>query len=221
MNRLAKRLLLFAVIFALGFLFAMHWAPSRVSYPVQGIDITYENGGIVWPTAAADGVDFAYIRATEGAEMHDPRFAENWAGAAQAGVRRGATHFFALCRLASDQATNFIANVPREPKALPAALILKLTGNCAERPAREVVLKEIEMFVRMAEAHSGKPVILSLSPDFEDYYHVGSAIDRQLWLRSMAFPPSYGNRPWVIWHASAMRRVAGIAGPVNWLVTKS
>ncbi len=217
---IAKRLAIGAALAALIFVILIHWRPGRGSYPVQGIDVSHDNGVISWPMVADDGVSFAYIKATEGADMHDMRFDENWAGAAKAGVRRGAWHFFTLCRLASDQATNFIANVPRDPDALPAAITLQFAGNCAERPAQDVVLKEIASFIKVAESHTGKPVILHISSDFEEYYHVSEAINRSLWLNARLFPPTYGARPWAMWLASGMQRVHGIGGPVNWNVVR-
>jgi lysozyme len=218
--RLAYWLAGFALLAGLIFWYAVHWRPSVNSYPVQGIDVSWHQGEIAWPTVAADDVDFAYIKATEGADMHDPRFAENWNAAAKAGIRRGAYHFFTLCRLASDQATNFIANVPRDAAALPAALDLEFGGNCQQRPSRDVLLHEVATFVRMVEAHTGKQIILYVTQEFDEFYRVSDAIDRQLWLRRMAFPPDYGARPWVMWQASSIRHVDGIDGRVDWNVVR-
>jgi lysozyme len=207
-----------ALALAVMFLIAVHWRPGRGTYPVQGISVSHDNGDISWPMVADDGVSFAYIKATEGADMHDTRFAENWAAAGKAGLRRGAWHYFTLCRLASDQATNFIVTVPRDRDALPAALTLQFAGNCAERPARDVVLKEIAAFIRTAEGHTGKPMMLHISRDFEDYYHVSDSINRTLWLTASPFPPTYGARLWSIWQSSGIQRVHGISGPVSWNV---
>lgn len=209
-----------AVLAVLLFLWAIHWRPGSDDYPIQGIDVSHHNGPIVWPMVAADNVDFAYIKATEGADLHDIRFAENWNASAKSGVRRGAYHFFTLCRLASDQATNFIANVPRDAAALPAALDLEFGGNCKERPDRTVLLGEIVTFVRMVEAHTGKPMVLYVTREFDEHYRVTEAIDRQLWLRSIFLPPNYGARPWVMWQASSFRRVDGISGRVDWNVVR-
>lgn len=197
---------------------AIHWRPNMTDYPVQGVDISADDGEIAWPTVEAAGADFAYVKATEGADISDPNFAANWSGTAQAGMRHGAYHVFSLCRLAADQATNFISIVPRETDALPAALALDFKGNCKDRPAREVVLRELQTFIEMVEAHTGKPLILQLTREFDDFYMVSDAVDRPLWLRGFLFPPSYGARGWVMWQASTFRRVGGIEGAVDWNV---
>ncbi|MFM9851229.1 MAG: GH25 family lysozyme [Sphingomonadaceae bacterium] len=208
------------LVAALLYLYARNWGPSRESYPTQGIDVSYHQGVIDWNKVRAAGVDFAYIKATEGADLHDERFADNWRVSATAGIQRGAYHFFTLCRLARDQAENFIAHVPRDGSALPHALDLEFGGNCSARPARDVVLSEIATFLKMVEAHSEKPMILYLTKEFDDRYGVSNAIDRSLWLRKIAFPPDYGARPWVMWQASSLRAVDGIEGRVDWNVVR-
>lgn len=218
-----RALIVLAVIGAIGasgWQYALGWAPSREAFPVQGVDVSHHQGPIDWAKAAADGVNFAYIKASEGGDLRDPRFAENWDAAAAAGVRRGAYHFFTLCRPAADQATNFIASVPREPDALPPAVDLEFGGNCKDRPDRAALLKEVETFITMVEAHSEKPVMLYVTREFEDAYRISGAIDRPLWLRRMGLEPDYGTHPWVMWQAHARRRVDGIDGPVDWNVLR-
>ena len=200
--------------------FATRWAPARTTYPLQGVDISAEQGDIDWRRLRAAGADFAYIKASEGSDGRDLRFAENWEAAREAGLRRGASHIFTLCRLARDQATNFIATVPREANMLPAAITLAFDQRCLVRPDRKRLLGEIALFIEMVEAHTGKAVILNLAKDFEDSYQISSAIDRSLWLSRMFFAPDYGSHPWVIWQASRMRRIDGIAGPVNWNIVQ-
>lgn len=222
--RILRRLLLWvglAAIAAAGLLyFAVHWGPSRTEFPVQGVDVSQAQGQIDWRLARADGVDFAYLRASAGARTRDSRFAENWQSSREAGVRRGAYHVYSLCHLASDQATSFIATVPREADALPAAIDLGLDDICTARPARSIVLRELALFIQMVEAHSGKPMILYLSREFDDAYQISSAIDRSLWLRRTGMAPAYGTHPWVLWQANPYRRVDGIEGPVDWNVLR-
>ena len=57
------------------------------SYPVHGIDIARYQTEVDWPTARANGVNFAFIKATEGGDMVDPMFATHWREAGRAGVR--------------------------------------------------------------------------------------------------------------------------------------
>src|SRR5450631_2984882 len=52
---------------------------------VQGMDVSHYDGAIDWPTAKANGIDFAFVKATEGATYVDTTFASNWAAMKAAG----------------------------------------------------------------------------------------------------------------------------------------
>ena len=58
---------------------------SEPSY-LSGIDVSHYQGEVDWPAVAASGVRFAFIKATDGVDDIDPRFAQNWAGAKLAGI---------------------------------------------------------------------------------------------------------------------------------------
>lgn len=207
-----------AVLLGAGWFFWTRWAPSRERYPVQGVSVSAAQGEIDWPSLRANGADFAYIRATAGVGHRDPAFAANWAGARGAGLRYGAELVYDLCKLASDQATAFMATVPRDNAALPPVVRLDFSPSCPARPGRDTVVSELNTLLNLIEAHSGKPALLRPGKAFEAAYDTGSGINRTLWLEGDFFPPDYAARPWVMWTASASRRIEGISGPVEWNV---
>lgn len=200
---------------------AGRWTPSRSEFPVQGIDVSHHQGAIDWPALPAQGVDFAYIKATEGGDHRDRLFAVNWAGARAAGIPRGAYHFFTLCRPGADQAANIIATVPREDDMLPIAIDLEYMGNCGRRPTREELHAELAILIRLVEAHYGQPVLLYLTREFDETYQVSATVPRPLWLRRLAIEPNWTARPWTIWQVSNSRRLRGIDGRVDWNVRRS
>lgn len=51
-----------------------------------GIDVSRHQELIAWERVAEDDIDFAYIKASEGGDLVDERFAENWFGAGEAGI---------------------------------------------------------------------------------------------------------------------------------------
>ena len=173
-------------------------------------------GVVDWPTVKAGGADFAYVRATAGADGRDTLFAANWAGIYAAGLRRGAIHHFSLCRLAVDQANNFIVTVPRVSDALPAALVIEPSPECGTPPVRAVLIDEIARFARLVESHTGQPILLRIAPAIERRYRLSAALDRPLWATGDFFPPTYQSRPWRMWRANDLRRIEGLDGPVGW-----
>ena len=203
-------------LFGAGLYFTfMTFHPDPDRYPVRGIDVSHHQGAIDWRQVAGAGIDFAYMKATEGGDFSDRRFAENWQAAKDAGVRRGAYHFFTFCRPGADQAAHFIATVPRDPDALPPAVDLEFGGNCPEASGRLDVEKELPAFLERVEAHYGRKALLYATPEYYKAHMAGTEIANPLWLRSLVFEPDYNHHPWTVWQYHNRGTVAGIAGPVD------
>lgn len=196
------------------------WHPSTLRYPRQGIDVSHYQGEIRWTRLPNAGVDFAYIKATEGGDYVEPTFAGNWAGASAAGIERGAYHFYSLCRPGSEQAANFIRTVPRTGDALPPAIDLEYLGNCDKPVSVAAFQRELGIFIALVEKRYHRRVILYLTAEFDRSYRVSARFDRPLWLRSIFTEPGFGARPWTLWQASSFRRLPGIAGRVDWNVAR-
>lgn len=131
------------------------YRPALESGERFGVDVSTHQGTIDWRRVADDDIRFAYIKATEGGDFVDDHFATNWRAAGEAGLERGAYHFFTLCRPGADQADNFLRTVPKDGSALPPAVDLEFVGNCAGRPSRDDLLRELKTFVDRVEAATG------------------------------------------------------------------
>lgn len=212
--------LVLAILAYAAWSFTTSWRPSRDQYPVQGISVSEANGDIAWHVLKATGTDFAYILATKGEKYRDSKFAENIAQARKVDIRYGAVHQYSLCRLASDQASNFVTTVPRSRNALPPAVRLAFEPDCNDHPARSAVLSELNTFLNQIEAHSEKTAIIAVTKDFDEFYKISSGVNRTFWLEENFFPPDYAAKPWVMWKSTSHLRVKGIEGPVDWNVVR-
>jgi lysozyme len=186
--------------------------PSLRPGEVVGIDVSHHQGPIEWDRVADDGIGFAYIKATEGGDFVDDRFAENWSASAAAGLRRGAYHFFTLCTPGATQAHHFLEVVPPDPDALPPAVDLELAQNCSERPEPADLRRELESYLAVVEAATGQQVVLYVGDDVEDRYTIRDDLHRPLWLPRFLLRPS---GDWLIWQTSAFARVDGVDGRVD------
>lgn len=214
----AGMLVLAAIALVIGWWYWIDWAPSRDTYPLQGITVSRAQGTVDWGSIRAQGVDFAYIRAISG-DGRDPAFARNWAEARRAGLRYGAELAYDPCRPANEQATLFITTVPRDNAMLPPAVRLDRTRHCAGgQPGRDHIVSELNTLINLVEAHSGKTALLRVSKGFEAAYAVSTSINRTLWLERNFFTPDYAARPWVMWTANSERRIDGAKGAVEWNV---
>ena len=61
---------------------------------LQGTDVSHYQGDIDWRKVREVGCVFAFAKATEGTTYVGPRFQDNCRGMQEAGLRRGAYHFF-------------------------------------------------------------------------------------------------------------------------------
>lgn len=197
---------------------AAHWQPLLADFPFQGPGVSAEQGVVEWPVVQAGGATFAYATATMGATGRDAMFEANWRALYAAGLGRGALHIYSLCQKAVEQGNNFNAVVPRNNDALPAAIEIDFQPGCAARPGRAAVIVEVNQLLALMESHTGQPVLLKISRQMEQHYHLSQALRRPLWSMRNFFPPHYAARPWRLWQASDMRRVDGISTPVPWNV---
>ncbi len=192
---------------------------SPAPLPVHGVDVSRWQGEIDWPKLRRQGANFAFIKATDGGDHLDPMFHKNWKAAADAGIKRGAYHFFYWCRAASEQADWFIRNVPKVPGALPPVLDVEWNAysNCRKRPPRETVLEKMRVFMTMLENHYGQRPIIYTAPDFYADNLKGAFQDHPFWLRSVARHPEkiYPGRDWLFWQYSGTGLSHGVKGEID------
>ena len=194
--------------------FFMTWEPDRDLYPVRGIDVSHHQGPIDWMRVAEDDVAFVYMKASEGEDFQDRAFAANWRGAGDAGLARGAYHFFSLCKPGATQAENLLAVLPVDDVMLPPVLDLEFEGNCSRRPPVEALLKEIVAFVETVEKASGRSVMIYAPEESYRAYLSGRGLSRRLWARSLWRSPGYANS-WDVWQYHQRGDVNGVEGDVD------
>ena len=189
------------------------------NYQVHGVDVSRWQGEIDWPKLRTQGANFAFIKATDGGDHLDPMFQTNWRRAKEAGIKRGAYHFFYWCRVASSQAEWFIRNVPKDPDALPPVIDAEYNGqsSCKKRLSRAQYVEKITVFSQMLERHYGKRPIIYTAPDFYEDNLSGELKNHPFWLRSVAAHPSkrYPNRRWVFWQYSGSGLSHGVDGKID------
>ncbi len=206
---------------------ALTQCPSQT---VEGIDVFDGQGSIDWPAVADAGVAFALIKATQGTYDTQATFAGNWRGAAQAGVRRAAYHFFDPTEDGAAQAQRFLDAVgPVRAGDLPPMLDLECpdgdadclgTGSAGSAPAADIAARMWDWIHAVERATGARPLVYTFAS-----YFASTGVDAT---GLEAYPlvlaqPSAGAcfgvpAPWsraTLWQYSWSGRVAGIDVPVD------
>lgn len=185
---------------------------------VRGIDVSHFQGQVDWKQVASAGVQFCYVKATDGIAFSDVRFQANYAGAKAAGLRTGAYHFLRPGSDAEKQAESFLHLVPRLDQGdLPPALDIEISDGVSA----DAILDAAQVWLEAVEnVLLRRPLIYTVasfwnstlggSTRFNDYF---------LWIADYGLRPAprlpKGRTTYEIWQFSQTGSVPGIAGSVD------
>ena len=191
-----------------------------LGYQIHGIDVSLYQQYVYWSSVKNMQVqnvkiDFVFIKATEGLINVDRQFKRNWQQAKNAGIIRGAYHYFLATKDGRLQAQNFIKNVKLQSGDLPPVLdIEELYGV---PPA--IMQQRVSAWLQTVEAaYHVKPIIYT-SADFYQRY-LGNAFNQYpLWVAhyySQNYPRI--KRDWWFWQHNDAGKINGITGSVDFNV---
>ena len=212
-NSFKSWLFLLVLLAGLGFA-GWWWLQHR--FEVNGIDVSHYQGEIDWPSVKAAGIEFAFIKATEGIDNVDERFAENWEGASDANIAHGAYHFFHANLSGAAQAEHFLSHVTRHPGDLPPVLDLEITDNMTAATIRKEALVWCQAVEKAWEV---KPIIYTL-PHYANNCLDGKLSRYPLWVVDLGLISIWpadceGWKQWKFWQHSHHGAVPGIDGEVD------
>ncbi|MEX2552329.1 MAG: GH25 family lysozyme [Actinomycetota bacterium] len=184
--------------------------PSREDFPVSGVDVSHHQDEIDWPAFVQESeIDFAFIKATEGTDLMDRRFQENWRDA-EGRVARSAYHFFTFCTSGDDQARNFLSTAP-DSGELPRAIDLEFGGNCTSWKSLAEVRSELKELVSAVEQKDGRAPILYVTKQSYNRIVRGHFEGVPIWIREVVFRPSAEEYPdLMFWQYAGNGRLEGV-----------
>ena len=180
-----------------------------------GIDVSYYQETIDWPRVRRAGIQFAFIRLSDGAQLRDAKFATNWAEARRAGIVRGAYQFFRPDQSVVAQADLMIAALQNgDPDDLPPAIDIEVDGGLAPT----VVAARAQQWIERVRDKLGvEPIVYTGS----DLWRGGGAEPlgpQPLWIAHYTQICPTLPAPWThwrFWQHTDRGAVPGIEGPVD------
>lgn len=189
---------------------------------VNGADTSnyQHNPSLNWKSVAADGVKFAFLKATEGSTFTDPYFKADWTASANAGIYRGAYHFARPSKgTALKQADYFVSTIgPQNGRGtLPPVLDLEVTGGLGP----SALITWVRTFLQEVQAKTGRNPIIYVSPYFWiDNMNNTTAFSSTypLWIANYGVKNPMvpgGWSTWSFWQTTSSGRIQGISGNVD------
>ncbi|MFI7287058.1 lysozyme [Streptomyces anulatus] len=194
---------------------------------VQGIDVSHWQGAINWGSVKAAGIDFAYMKATEGTSFKDSRFSANYTGSYNAGLIRGAYHFARPdVSNGATQGSYFASNGggwSKDGKTLPGVLDIEHNpyGAMCYGLSTTQMRTWINDFYTTYKARTTRDVVIYTTASWWNTCTgswTGMAAKSPLWVAhwgtsSPSIPSGFPT--WTIWQYTATGRVAGVSGDVD------
>lgn len=183
-----------------------------------GIDVSRHQGSIDWARVKAAGVNYCFIKATEGSSWKDNRFDFNWGECQDHGIIRGAYHFFRPNAPISRQVDNLVSSVGKLEKGdLPPVLDAEVPQSWRRFSLKKRIAM-VEDWMKGVEDGLGIQPILYLSPSFADDIMQNAAEMEKymLWLAHYTrnsnprVPRPWSSDGWTFWQYSETGRVDGI-----------
>ena len=180
---------------------------------LEGIDVSHHQADIDWCAVAADGIDFAFVKATESDGHLDTRFCDNWPEASSAGLVRGAYHFFRADVDARAQFDHFRTVVRLADGDLAPVVDVETVDGATEAE----LVGGLRTYLYLAEIHYGIRPVLYTNLKFYYRHLAGHFDDYPLWIaRYSGKAPAVGTSAEVaFWQYGRRGRVAGVEGDVD------
>ncbi|MBC5841407.1 glycoside hydrolase family 25 protein [Flavobacterium sp. F-380] len=181
-----------------------------------GIDVSEYQGAIDWPAVNAIEekfpIQFVFVRATVGNDRVDKAFDENWLGAKDRKIIRGAYHYYRPNENSLEQAALYIKTVRLYKGDLPPVLdIEKLPEN--QSVARLKI--GLRRWLEAVESHyKVKPIIYTGEKYYDDFLKEEFS-DYLFWIANYNFYREKMKEDWLFWQFTEKGSVPGINGNVD------
>ena len=112
------------------------------------VDVSHHQGAMDWERTKAAGVQFAYIKATEGLNWYDPQFSRNGQGARYVDIPFGIYHFWRSMVTPQQQFNNIMRAYDYIRKAVPIAIDVEVFDGLSPEHNKSMLAVLIEELIK-------------------------------------------------------------------------
>ena len=181
-----------------------------------GLDVSEFQGKIDWTLVETIEenypLEFVFIRATAGNDRVDGQFEENWLGAKNRKIIRGAYHYYRPNENSLEQAKLFIKTVHLHKGDLPPVLDIEKLPKGQSLDSLKIGLRR---WLNAVEAHyKVKPIIYTGEKYYDDFLKDDFS-DYLFWIANYNFYREKIGEDWLFWQFTEKASVPGIKGNVD------
>lgn len=180
----------------------------------EGIDVSRYQGEIDWQRVASEGeVSYAYIKATEGAQLVDRYYWSNIKAARQAGLSVGSYHFYRARVSVEEQLANMTNTVLKEDQDLVPIVDIETTNGVGQAQ----FVADLRVFIERVTAHYGRKPLLYTYQNFYNKYLVGEFPGYQWMIAKYQkeAPMLVDGTDYMMWQYTQTGRIPGVRGNVD------
>ena len=174
-----------------------------------GIDISRYQGNINWNNLDT-AVNFVIIKATEGINKVDIKFARNWENCP---VLKGGYHFFRPQFSGVQQAKLFLKTLPIDSGTIIPCLDVEYTPYWLPKKNRKKAVANLKIMIqKVASEIKRQPIIYTSKNFWENYVYPYYKEVENLWVVDYrnTTPKTPNNVTWLIWQYTNKGKMDGI-----------
>ncbi len=182
---------------------------------IHGIDMSHYQGTVFWEAVGENKkMAYVYLKATEGGDNIDKRYAENIRLAKEHGLKVGSYHFFRPKTPLHKQLDNFTTQCRPQDQDLIPMIDVETKGGLNDEAFRDSLMT----FLKMVEEYYKQKPLLYTGANFYDRYLSGGLLDEYKIMIAQYTerePVLIDDRDITLWQYTAKGRINGVNGNVD------
>ncbi len=182
---------------------------------VHGIDLSHYQGEVFWEQVGENKRNtYVYLKATEGGDNVDERYAHNIRMARKNGLYVGSYHFYRPRTPQRVQLNNFTAQCRPQDQDLIPMIDIETRGGLSE----EAFIDSLVLFLKLVEDYyKVKPLIYAGANFYDKYLAWGLLKDYKIMIAQYTDyePTLIDERSFTLWQYTAKGSIRGVNGYVD------
>lgn len=182
---------------------------------IHGIDISHYQGDVFWDAVGNNSkLAYVYLKATEGGDRIDSKYADNIRMAKENGLKVGSYHFFRPKTPVKTQFENFIAQCKPEDQDLIPMIDIETKAGLAD----SAFVDSLTTFLNLIGRYYHQKPLLYTGANFYDHYLSGGLVDSYKIMIAQYTPQEpvlVDGRDITIWQYTGKGRIDGVKGNID------